>query len=66
MFFLQDDGDSEPTLHSDDMDQFDTFPPDTRLPGNHQAMDDDLQVADLLSPEPLPVVNGTAHCEGVM
>lgn len=64
VFFLQDDGDSEPTLHSDDLDQFDSFPSDARLAGDHQAADDDLQVADLLAPEPLPVVNGTAHCEG--
>ena len=62
--FLQDDGDSEPTLNGDEFDQFDSIPSDTGLGGDHRM--EELQVAELLAAEPLPlpVANGTTHCEG--
>lgn len=63
--FLQDEGDSEPTLNGDDMDRFGGISADAGLGGDlRDRVEGDLMVSDLLSPEPLPIANGTAHCEG--
>ena len=63
--FLQDDGDSEPTLNGDDIDRFGGISADTGLGGDPQdQLEEDLHMTDLLPPDLLPVANGTPDCEG--